>query len=168
MNKKLLVVGIVAIAVLIVVALSITYMNGGIVKPNNGSNEQYEHEDESEADYSEDIDFLNWALSDYGTLSVLADQVSYRFRYNDEPEAFVRHLINITTDRLDKYGEFALLSPEVQEIKKEGLFVMSSFQYVGFLALRDDSDFFDEMETARYHLKIWHDMICASEKTICD
>lgn len=46
--KKLLIVGIVAIAVIIVAVLSIAYMRGGIVKPDNGNYESYDPEDEQE------------------------------------------------------------------------------------------------------------------------
>lgn len=126
------------------------------------------NENTSEGDFSDDKDFLDWALSDVGGLEVIADQLSYRFRYNDNPEPYARHLYNITTDRLNLYGNYTLLSPEVQEIKTKGLLVMNKFQYVASLALNEDSDFFEHMEDARYHLEEWETMICSHENVICD
>ncbi len=135
------------------------------------SNENSQNDDNlpiSEIDNSEDKEFLDWALSDCKGFEVLVDQLSYRFRFNDNPDPYASHMYNITSDRLDLYSNYSLLSPEVQEIKLQGLTVMSKFQYVAFLALRADSDFYEEMEDARYYLEDWENMICSHENVICD
>ena len=129
------------------------------------------HDDDlspSEKDNSEDKAFLDWALGDVSTLEVLVDQLSYRYRFNDNPDPYASHMLNITNDRLDLYSNFTLLSSEVQDIKLLGLTVMSKFQYVAFLALREDSDFYEKMEDARYYLEDWEDLICSHENVICD
>lgn len=44
----------------------------------------------------------------------------------------------------------------------------SDSQYVAFLALREDSNFYEKMEDARYYLEDWENMICSHENVICD
>ena len=72
---------------------------------------------------------------------------------------FADHMITISKNGMARYDGYSLMSPEAEKIKEKGLETLSCFKQIGYFALAEDSDFFDEIETGRYHLKIWHDML---------
>lgn len=162
MKKKLLIIGIIALVVVLAVfSLGYVYMSGMMAAPDNEYHSS-ELEDEVETYYPHDEDLLMWAWSDMDTLTILSDQLSYRVRYSTDYEdmsRFANHMINISKNGIERYNGYTLLSSEVEKIKEKGLETLNIFKQVGYLALSEDSDFFEEIETGRYHLKIWHDML---------